>query len=178
MPFSYDSHCTVCPYVDGGHLPRVIKSIRDRPLSLEHNGSKVLLIFQSPGIDEWNSGNPISSSNPRSAGTKLAAAFRSIGKTRSNYDITNVVQCFPGKAEPRPSTRPRDRKPLKAACNACANWLAQDIAAGEYERVVVFGAAAKDAVERLGFRGDARFVYSRHPNASGVSIAQLAESVG
>lgn len=178
MPSTYTSHCTGCPYVDAKHLSSADRAVRCQPIPLERNGSKVLLVFQSPGVDEWKNGRPISSCNPRSAGMKLQAALRSIGSVRDAFDIANVVQCFPGKTAPVGKRAPRDNSPLFAAVLACSKWLHEDILNGKYERVVVFGGSAKRALHRLGYKKDPRFSFVRHPSASGVSISQLAANVG
>jgi uracil-DNA glycosylase len=88
-----------------------------------------------------------------------------------------VVQCFPGKREPKENDKPRDKSPIKATCNACSKWLQEDIYKGSYKRVIVFGNYAKEAVKRLGYRKDPRFKFFPHPTASGVSIVQLATTL-
>ena len=178
MPSTYRDHCAACPYVDAKHLSSAERTVRCQPIPLERNGSKVLLIFQSPGVDEWKNGSPVSSCNPRSAGMKLQAAFRSIGSGRSAFDIANVVQCFPGKKTPVGKDAPRDNAPLSAAVSACSKWLQEDILNGKYERIVVFGSPAKRALRRLGYKNDSLFSFVRHPSASGVSICQVAVNVG
>ena len=175
MPSSYSAHCIGCPYIYGRHLSEEMKIlIRCQPLSLEDNNSKVLLLFQAPGVEEWKSGKPISSTSAKSAGEKLRAAFHSIGKARVDYNISNVVQCFPGKREPKENDNPRDKSPPKAACNACSKLLQEDISKGGYKRVIVFGNYAKEAVQRLRYGKDPRFQFFPHPTASGVSIVGLA----
>lgn len=177
MPSSY-ADCGSCPYMHGGHLPGPVRALRNHPLSLEDNGSRTLLIFQAPGIDEWKMGRPIASGSARSAAGKLRAAFQRLGKTRADYDISNAVQCFPGKRAPIGNNEPRDKSPSKAARDACAKWLQEDISKGSYTRVVTFGKHAEKAVKELGFKDDSRFVFAPHPTASGVSVAMLVEYVG
>lgn len=176
MPSSY-ANCTDCPYIDGHHLTAEDKAIQGHPLSLENNGSVILLIFQAPGIEEWKSGKPISSDNARSAGSKLKKAFQLLGRERVDYNISNAVQCFPGKQASTGKKAPRDKLPPKAARNACLKWLREDIFSGNYTRVVVFGRHAKDAVKKLGYEQDSRFLFVHHPTAAGVSIAMLAKQV-
>lgn len=178
MPIDYQIHCHDCPYRDARHLPPETRQIRRRPLSLEVNNANVLLVFQAPGIEEWKSGKPISNSKPNSAGAKLASAFKSIGKSRTHYDITNLVQCFPGKKASTSLQNPRDNLPLMSAQRACSRWLLDDIASHNYERIVVYGAPAREAVRRLGLMGDPKFVFVPHPTASGVTISSLAQSAG
>jgi uracil-DNA glycosylase family 4 len=110
---------------------------------MEDNGSLTLLIFQAPGINEWANGRPIISTAPTSAGSRLERAFRKLGKTRQDFNITNTVQCFPGKKIVRNGVSPRDKPPSALARHHCANWLLQDIGAQEFSRVVVFGLHAR-----------------------------------
>lgn len=161
--------------MDGRHLPEETRTIRCQPLSLEDNNSEVLLLFQAPGVEEWKSGKPISSASAKSAGSKLRAAFHSIGKARVDYNISNVVQCFPGKRAPKENDKPRDKSPPRTVCDSCSKWLQEDISKGRYKRIVVFGKCAEKAVKRLGYENDLRFVFFPHPTASGVSIVELAE---
>ena len=141
---------------------------------MENNVSSVLLIFQAPGIDEWKSGKPISSTNPRSAGVRIASALGVAGRSRKDYNITNTVQCFPGKREPRSDGKSRDKAPTADVRLHCREWLRQDIEKYQYKRIVVFGSIARKVVWDLGYRNDPRFVFSRHPTG-GISIARLSE---
>lgn len=177
MPLSY-ADCADCRYIHGRHLPEVTKALRSHPLSLEDNGSRTLLIFQAPGVEEWKSGRPISSGSANSAGGKLKKAFHLRRKQRTDYNISNVVQCFPGKQAPGGIKQPRDKSPPKSVRRACSKWLLEDISKGNYTRVVVFGRHAEIAVKELGYENDSRFIFVPHPTASGVSITMLAEYVG
>ncbi|WP_431484124.1 uracil-DNA glycosylase family protein [Pseudomonas solani] len=161
MPARYESHCIGCPYNNAAHLPVSSQYNRSAPLSIEDNGASVLLIFQAPGVDEWAKGRPVASTNPSSAGVRLATAFRIAGRTRQDYNITNTVQCFPGKEPQVGTTRPRDNAPTAAVRRHCSEWLRQDIQAQSYKRIVVFGAHARRAVRNLGFGDDPRFRFIR-----------------
>jgi uracil-DNA glycosylase family 4 len=177
MPKSY-ANCADCRYIHGRHLPEVAKALRSHPLSLEDNGSRTLLIFQAPGIEEWKSGKPISSDSAQSAGGKLRKAFHLLGKQRTDYNISNVVQCFPGKLAPRGDEKPRDNRPPKSVRRACSKWLREDISKGNYTRIVVFGIPAEETVKELGHEDYSRFLFVPHPTASGISIAMLSEYIG
>jgi uracil-DNA glycosylase family 4 len=143
---------------------------------MEDNNGAILLVFQAPGVDKWSNGRPVSSKAPNSAGGKLEAAFAHCGKARGSYNITNAVQCFPGKQEVKVGKRPRDKAPSVAARRLCANWLRQDINAHKYKKIVVFGSPARDTVLELGYRDDKRFVFVTHPTG-GLSNAKLREAV-
>ncbi|CAG1002239.1 hypothetical protein BURK2_03126 [Burkholderiales bacterium] len=176
MPAFYHRHCKDCPYNSGAHLPKEDRQIRNAPLSMEDNGAAVLLIFQAPGVEEWRQGRPVISRKPHSAGSRMAAAFKLAGQCRKHYNITNTVQCFPGKRAQQGNAQPRDNAPsAKARCH-CSNWLLEDIQSFNFERIVVFGAAARKTIVGLGLHNDARFCFVRHPTA-GISIECLAEAI-
>jgi hypothetical protein len=114
---NYDKDCQICPYFNQTHLNILYKTIRTSPpVGLEDNGSDTLLVFQSPGVNEWhvNGGHPLKAT-PRSAGKRIELSWERVRKQRNtsqtpirtNYDIINVVQCFQGKA-----ASGRDAKPL------------------------------------------------------------------
>ncbi|WP_410801244.1 uracil-DNA glycosylase family protein [Marinobacter sp. KMM 10035] len=139
---------------------------------MEDNGADVLLIFQAPGVEEWAEGRPVCSTHPSSAGGRLARAWQRLKRTRYDYNITNTVQCFPGKRSEAFSGRRRDKKPPNDVRKFCANWLQLDIEARPYRRIVVFGTEAGKSVRELGYSGDTRFIYAVHP-AGGISKDQL-----
>lgn len=177
MPITFGTHCIGCPYENAQHLHAATRSTRATPLTMENNDGSFLLIFQAPGINEWSNGRPASSTMTNSTGAKLEAAFAHCGKTRADYNITNAVQCFPGKQEPKTGKRPRDKAPLAAARRHCGHWLRENITSHVYQRIVVFGSPARDAVHALGYVNDKRFVFVRHPNG-GLSNAKLRNAVG
>lgn len=175
MPSSYEQ-CSDCLYACGRQLTETDRAIRDHPLSMEDSGSDTLLVFQSPGIDEWKTGRPISSSNPRSAAAKIAKAFELVGSDRWQFDITNAVQCFPGKRGANVDLSPRDMSPPTKVRSACSKWLERDIHKRPYRRIVVFGSVAKKMVRKL-IGEDSRLLYVPHPSARGVSVAFLAAAL-
>ncbi len=61
--------CEECPYC----------YLKDKQLTLENNNSDVLLIFQSPGMDEWENNKPLSSDNPHSTAKRMENSF--LGKS-------------------------------------------------------------------------------------------------
>lgn len=151
--------------------------MRALPLAMEDNGAPVLLVFQSPGVNEWKSGRPVSSTKSGSVGARLANAFKRVGKERRDFNITNIVQCFPGKRRAQPGLASRDLTPIASARRHCSHWLRQDIEATDYKRVVVFGSQARDAVLALGYTGNPRFHYLRHPSG-GLSDAKIVAALG
>jgi uracil-DNA glycosylase family 4 len=144
---------------------------------MEENHAQVLLIFQAPGVEEWEKGKPVVSTKIGSVGVRLEAAFHRANRTRQNYNITNTVQCFPGKKIQDGVSKPRDLAPPAAVRGYCAEWLRLDIEARKYNRIVVFGAHARKAVQMLGFATDSRFHFLRHP-AGGLKNIDLDRALG
>jgi len=143
---------------------------------MEDHGASVLLIFQAPGVDEWTSGKPVSSVNSRSAASRLASAFGLAGKIRTDFNITNTVQCFPGKKDSYGDRKPRDKAPPAKVRQHCSEWLRQDIETFQYKRVIVFGAHAHKAVRALGYQNDPRFCFVRHPTG-GLSTEDISQTL-
>lgn len=177
MPTEYGCHCTGCPYLNADHLESHFQKMRMTPLSMEENDADVLLIFQAPGVDEWTTGKPVISTKNGSAGVRLKLAFHRANRTRQDYNITNTVQCFPGKKSQVGISKPRDLAPSAAARRYCAEWLRQDIEARRYNRIVVFGTPAANAVRKLGFEKDSRFRFVKHPSGRLKNI-DLDEALG
>ena len=170
MPPQYHSHCIDCPFEHAAHLDDQWR-ICSTPLRMEDNDASVLLIFQAPGEIEWGKGRPVISQKRGSAGVRLERAFKNAGRVRTDYNITNTVQCFPGKR-----ANGRDAAPSTAVRQHCANWLRQDIEARTYKSIVVFGRCAEKSVRALGYSGDPRFRFVKHP-AGGISNEDLAKAV-
>lgn len=176
MPISFVSHCVGCPYENSKHLSDEERQVRTLPLSMEGYSASVLLIFQAPGEEEWRLGKPISNTKSLSAGGRLARAFKEIGKNRTDYSITNTVQCFPGKREQSRAERSRDKLPPALVRQRCGQWLLEDIRSRPFSRIVVFGSFARKAVKALGYAPDERFIFVKHP-AGGLSNAELFRSI-
>lgn len=177
MPALYESHCIGCPYFNAEHLPEHYREIRSTPLSMEDNSASVLLIFQAPGVEEWSKGKPVASMKPSSAGMRLTAAFRVKQQTRLDYNITNTVQCFPGKKSETVILRSRDKAPTATARQHCLEWLRKDIELHSYKRIVAFGTHARKAIRDLGLEMDPRIHFTRHPTG-GISNEKLAAALG
>ena len=178
MPNTYKSHCDGCPYDEARHLSTEDKATRSTPLSMENNCASILLVFQAPGENEWEEGRPICSEAPGSAGTRLKDAFRKLGKTREDFNITNCVQCFPGKRSinpekplTNPDAKPRDKAPSAEARAHCSRWLREDIEAANYKRIVVFGKVAAKMMRPYD-DGKRCIEFLKHP-AGGLSNSEL-----
>lgn len=158
MPETYGEACTNCPYrqCSPHYQPP------GAPLSMERcNHSRVLLILQAPGVDEWSCRRPAISQAPLSVAARIRNSLCRIGRVRENYSITNAVQCYPGRSQ----TSGRDKPPRKSARRACADWLKKDITCHDWDRVVVFGSVAKRSVcEIFGNRCPDHVTFLRHPS--------------
>lgn len=107
----------------------------------------------------------------------MLKAFQRVGKRRENYNITNAVQCFPGKKPNLTGKRPRDKELPSEAIQHCRQWLKNDIERQKYERIVVFGTPARDAVLRIMREGDKRFRFVIHATG-GLSNDDLDSAIG
>jgi len=171
MPHNFNDYCTTCPYNPANGYSEIPNDRRPAPLCMETNSPRILLIFQAPGADEWAARKPICSTNSSSTAARIRNSLARIGKSRSDFSITNSTQCYPGKG-----SSVRDKAPLTSARKCCANWLKQDIEAFAYARILVFGAKARSSVVELGYAGDPRFIFLRHPSG-GLTSAVLDDAM-
>ena len=139
--------CKDCPYSESKHL---IGSLKNEPIKPEIHNSDTLLVFQAPGKDEWSGNNgttrraPIISNNPHSAAARMRNSFARKNVRREDFDITEVVLCYPGKYE----SNNRDMKPKKTAIDNCIKNLENIISQGNYTTIISFGEVAKCAVKK------------------------------
>ncbi len=186
MPTNY-SNCGNCPY--NPNTPNSVSTIPSSnkvPCNIDLGiNATTLLVFQAPGIDEWLGNTvsgqqlPIDSVNPHSAAARMRNSFvnrTKAGKltSRSMYDITESVQCFPGKY-----SNGRDKRPLITACKSCNIHLQNELSAKQYQSIVCFGKLAfqltVQAISNIpGWTGPTP-IYARHPS-SGVSNIKLDSS--
>lgn len=165
MPIEFKNHCDGCPYSQSTTGPNL-------PLSKEDNDSLILLVFQAPGPDEWNRRIPICSPDTRSTAARMRNSLARLKKFRTDFDITNAVQCYPGKA-----ASGRDRKPSELARRKCAEWLRSDISQKTYSKIVVFGNVAKKSVREVLLPPSVPVVYIKHPSG-GLSNTALDDAIG
>lgn len=175
MAFYSDSKCSQCPYLNKDHLQGTnFYRLGSGPLGIDlGNSSTTLLVFQAPGVTEWSNRKPLQpyGNSSSSAGARIHNSWARTGKARSDFDITNSVQCFPDKY-----SNSRDKRPRKPAINKCLEWLKEDIKAGVYTEIIAFGRIAQDqvdqAISQLGLTRKITVIHSRHPS-SGVSNQSL-----
>ena len=140
MPANY-SNCIGCPYVNQQHLSSGGIAPVFTPLSIDYGtSSNVLLVFQAPGFDEWigNTASgmriPIDSVNPHSAGNRMRRSMVRKNTSRADYDITEAVQCYPGK-----KSTGRDKIPSSTSMRCCLRHLINDLSQKQYNKIVAFG---------------------------------------
>lgn len=128
---------------------------------MEVNATRALLIFQAPGEQEWRSQRPVISVSDRSAARRFRDSLDRIGKSRQDFSITNVVQCYPGRGR-----NGRDKRPREQAKRSCAQRLRADIEDYCWRRIIVFGSIPKKSiVDILNYEeGDPRFRFVKHPS--------------
>ena len=158
MPDQFGVHCCDCPYKN--------QEIGRLPLTIEDNpNSTALLILESPGQTEWTEREPLRGTAQGSAGLIVTSAIERIGRQRSDFSITNAIQCLP------PSKGGPD---FRAAHGQCANWLRQDINRRHWHRIVVFGAPAELSVRCLGYsERTGRVCFMPYPTFKGKNSARI-----
>jgi uracil-DNA glycosylase family 4 len=167
-----NNFCEGCPYNQNGDRYTPPNNRDYSPLKKEDNNSDVLLVFQSPGESEWDRGLPLQNCI-NGAGLRIQTSLQRIGKTRTDFDITNSVQCYQGKGGNK-----RDKKPVKGAMQKCRNYLKSDMESKRYRKIIVFGAIAKEQVVALGynFGADERLIHLKHPTG-GVTNETLDQAL-
>lgn len=134
--------CNNCPYAQNPAIN----------LKYENNKSNHLLVFQSPGYDEWMGKNlttsgkriPIDSISPHSCAARMRNSFSRKKVSRKDYDIAEAVCCFPGKL----SSNGRDKKPTVKSINQCAVNMSQLLSKNKYLKITCFGSIAYDVVNK------------------------------
>ncbi|MBX2977479.1 MAG: hypothetical protein KF721_15235 [Ignavibacteriaceae bacterium] len=169
---SYNIHCDLCPYFNQLHLEGNIFSTNRNspPIILENNSSSMLLVFQSPGIKEWEEGIAIFPERKKggSAGRRIELSWIRKQKQRSEYDIINVVQCFPGRVGIR------DNFPSISAICSCKNRLKDVLENSNYVKIIAFGTLAIDVTKSIlrEINKNVPLVESVHPNG-GITNEEL-----
>lgn len=140
-----DSKCSGCPYRYVPHLIGTQYNFRHNPLSKENNGSQTLIVLQSPGVEEWRNGAPLQPTVIKggSAGRRISLSWDRVHHTRTDYDITNAVQCFQG------NIGNRDLPIDPHAVSKCLEWLKDDIVNGNYTRIIAFGDIAFESCSTI-----------------------------
>ncbi len=142
MPTNYKL-CGSCPYKNQQHLTQIfyVQNVVASPLKTDYGqNSNTLLIFQAPGKDEWQGNTisgkrlPIDSINPHSAAARMRNSMKRKNVNRANFDITEAVQCFPGK-----QSNGRDKKPNLQSRTCCLQYLVDDLTMKKYTKIVAFG---------------------------------------
>jgi uracil-DNA glycosylase family 4 len=173
MTYDY-SNCPNCPYVEQVNLPDELRTTRlGPPVELECHGSKTLIVGEAPGIEEWRAGAPFQPTKRvgGTAGARVARSWERVGKRREDFDILNVVQCYPGVAGKR------DARPDALAVSSCANRLAEVLIARQYTRVVCLGEVAKQVVLHLRKVHDLSFEVVQCPHPTGGASKMELDSV-
>ncbi|MNF89825.1 hypothetical protein D3C84_723640 [compost metagenome] len=172
LPMPYDSaSCQNCPYFQQAHLPPDKCTDRtDQPVELECHGSKILIVAEAPGVEEWRVGAPLQSITKRggTAGARMAQSWKRTTKRREDFDIVNTVQCYPGVSGAR------DARPHQLAVCSCSGRLAAILREKNYDRVICFGTAATEVVTHLQKIHNFSFEVcsKRHPTG-GITNAEL-----
>lgn len=175
MPYYSHHVCRACPYHFEGQLALApVNGRAHEPLIVEQRGSPILIVARAPGIDEWEDGHPLISSNFRSAAYRLRKSMERIGKQRQHFDITNVVLCYPGKPPQAPGAKsPRDNPPAPQGVSQCRYWLQEAINYGRYTKIVTLGKEAKDSVMACVRPENLTIVCVNHPSSGRLKNVDL-----
>lgn len=174
----YDTYCDGCPYNNQDHLKGTqFYDPALSPVLLEANDSAVLLILQAPGTEEWINGRPVvpTVTQGGTGGARLAASWKRKSVERTEFDIVNAVQCFPGKDSKG------DRKPNVLAICACNKRLQEIALSKSYTKVIALGDVAYQAaccvVNALPV--ETQLIRGPHPNSriKGVSTNDALDSL-
>lgn len=142
------------------------------PLPLEDNNSNVLLVFEAPGYYEWENRCPIYDSRSigkkDSAGSRMAQAFESCDKNRTDYDIAEVVCCFPG------NVGVLNHNEILSASIYCRKYLLRCVEQKKYYKIVCWGYIAHntiiDIVKSIQIEDPhycPNIMFAKHPTAYG-----------
>ena len=112
---------------------------------MENNNSDTLLVFQSPGIEEWGKGQAIQPSRKKggTAGRRIELSWERKQKNRYDFNIINAVQCFPG------NDGDRDLEPNIISIYSCLNRLEHIQKEKNYKRIILFGQIAQNVGDNL-----------------------------
>ena len=142
----YNEHCKGCPYADQQHLDQEARTIRrDPPVEAEVNESEVLVVALAPGVDEWRHGRPLMPCIRRggTAGSRVLQSWKRARKDRSDFDISEAVQCYPGRGDSG-----RDKRPAKGAVANCLGRLRATLVRGNYRKVIALGELAFESLQQ------------------------------
>jgi hypothetical protein len=143
------------------------------PIELEDNNSTTLLVFQSPGDVEWDVGHAIEDHNlkGRSCGAKVARSWSRKKRTRSEFDIVNVVQCYQGKN----LNTSKDEAIPKPIVRTCSARLEAALKRKKYVEAIGFGVHANRSLRTIINALPVQPVHIQvdHPNSSGFQNAYL-----
>jgi uracil-DNA glycosylase len=85
--------------------------------------SKIMLIGQSPGITEWQTGRPFNGNSGRRLFKWLSSVGIEEDWFRKSQYISQVTRCYPGKSK----SGSGDRSPSKFEQNLCGEYLFEEI---------------------------------------------------
>ena len=93
-----------------------------------NKNAKLMLIGEGPGADEDRLGEPFVGR----AGKLMNLAFQAVGLNREEVYIANIVKCRP----------PGNRNPEEDECEACMNYLRNQVILVKPEIIVLLGSVA------------------------------------
>jgi len=144
--------CTKCAglfaerWVDPGSKHRPLEV---RPIFAGAANAPVMLVGQSPGISEYESGQAFQGQ----AGGDIRKIFQEIGVPSHQFDEvvyqTSVTKCFPGRKYRSDTGREEDNQPMVQEITNCMPFLRRQMDIVNPRILLVLGRCAIDAYLRL-----------------------------
>ncbi|MDE0224602.1 MAG: hypothetical protein OXP28_05655 [Gammaproteobacteria bacterium] len=156
--------------MDQRHLDHSERTSRDHPpVEAEVNGSDVLIVALAPGIEEWHCGRPLMPIKKRggTAGRRIKLSWDRECKERSQYDIIEAVQCYPGSGD-----HGHDKTPCADAVAACRGRLRAALEQGNYRKAIALGDVACQSLSAASADLRLETVKATHPTG-GATNAEL-----
>src|SRR3982074_2806158 len=146
------SICTKCPHL--------VRSRTQTVFGVGNPDADLMFVGEAPGADEDAQGEPFVGR----AGQLLTRIIETMGFSRQNVYIANVLKCRPDL--PRGSTG--NRAPTPAEMQTCLPYLREQIEIIQPKVLVALGAVAVEGL--LGTRGTMRELRGRWHSYSGVPL--------
>lgn len=127
-----------------------ITRVEPRPIVSGIRGKPILLVGQSPGIKEYESGKPFQGQ----AGQTIRGILRELGVHDFDKLVFSsaVVKCYPGRKfrkKDDPTTKCEDRVPPAIMVNNCKPFLVRQVALVDPQVVLTMGSVSSKSILRL-----------------------------
>lgn len=114
--------------IKGCNRCKLYKTRQNIVFGTGNKNAKIMFIGEGPGADEDRLGEPFVGK----AGKLMDMAFQATGINRQEVYIANIVKCRP----------PSNRNPEKDECDACLNYLRNQVILVKPDIIVLLGSVA------------------------------------